>query len=214
VVLTPTCGNINAIELLTDKSPDFIFQTYLQTFLPVTGVNTNSQMTLTSPTGGPPIVSGVGQLLKITLNGFIKGGLQEPFYVMTERFDTTADTISVVTLEGHPLAGWRYWRVHSIGTNDVVIETGAYDQPGPTPLQYAGYYVAEGTIHKAWQEYMQYIQSHLRAPQGSNLGNSLGGIPLRKYPWGDGTLLQGYMDYYGDFTQYILNNVCQANSCN
>jgi hypothetical protein len=30
----PTCGNINAIELLTDKSPDYIFQNYLQTFKP------------------------------------------------------------------------------------------------------------------------------------------------------------------------------------
>jgi hypothetical protein len=43
---------------------------------------------------------------------------------MSERVDTTNNVISVVTLQGHPLAGWRYWRVYSIGTNDLVVETG------------------------------------------------------------------------------------------
>jgi len=27
-------GNVNAIELLTDKSPDYVFQQYIQTFVP------------------------------------------------------------------------------------------------------------------------------------------------------------------------------------
>ena len=41
----PTCGNINAIELLTTASPDFIFQKYLETFLPVrAGTNNNSKV--------------------------------------------------------------------------------------------------------------------------------------------------------------------------
>jgi hypothetical protein len=61
---------------------------------------------------------------------------------------------------------------------------------------------------------MQYIQNKLHAPQGSNLHNTLGGIPLRTYPWGNPTLLEGYWDYPGDFTNYILNNVCQSTSCN
>jgi hypothetical protein len=159
--------------------------------------------------------------LKLLENDWIRGLTGVKFLLHDDRVPHWEKTMVPVpsvpglsTLEGHPLAGWRYWRVHSVGTNDVVIETGAYDQPGYEPLQYAGYYVAEGTIHKAWQEYMQFIQKALQAPQGSNLGNSLGGIRLRTYPWGDGTLLQGYMDYYGDFTQYILNNVCQADSCN
>jgi hypothetical protein len=33
---TPTCGNINAVELLTSASPDSIFQNFIQTFAPVT----------------------------------------------------------------------------------------------------------------------------------------------------------------------------------
>ena len=69
----------------------------------------------------------------------------EALSVMTERFDAANHTISAVTLAGHPLAGWRYWRVYSIGTNDVVIETGAYDQPGPGLKNYAGYFVTRKT---------------------------------------------------------------------
>jgi len=29
----------------------------------------------------------------------------------------------------------------------------------------------------------------------------------------DGSLLEGYWDYDGDFTGYILENVCQSSSC-
>ena len=125
-----------------------------------------------------------------------------------------ANTISVVTLAGHTLAGWRYWRVYSIGTNDVVIETGAYDSPGPGPLNYAGYYVTIGTIKQAWQQYMQYLQLVLGAAQGNHLQNSLGGISLIDLSPYNGPLLNGYWDYSGNFTNYILYNVCQSSACN
>jgi len=98
----------------------------------------------------------------------------------------------------------------------VVVETGAYDQPGPGLKNYAGYYIAQldGAILGGWQQYMQFIQKSLNAPLGSNLNGALGGIKLRKYPWPDGPLLKGYWDYFGDFTGYILDNVCQSTSCN
>ena len=67
---------------------------------------------------------------------------------MTECVDPIAHVISVVSLQNHPLAGWRYWRVYSIGTNDVVIETGAYDQPGPGLIRYAAYYLSQGSVKK------------------------------------------------------------------
>ena len=132
---------------------------------------------------------------------------------MTERVDPVAHVISVVTLAGHPLAGWRYWRVYSIGTNDVVIEIGAYDQPGPGIKNYVGYYVSKGTVILGWQKYLKYIQTQLDVPQGSHLQNSLGGIGLRSFPAGNGPLLNGYWDYFGDFISYILNNVCQSTAC-
>ncbi len=213
----PTCGNINAIELLTTQSPDSIFQNFIQTFAPVTrpGLNQPSPNSVMTFAGGlsfsnPVNVTGPGQILTITLKGFPS----LPFAVMTERFDPLAHIISVVTLKGHPLAGWRYWRVYSIGTNDVVIETGGYDQPGPGFAFYAGYYIFQGTVKKGWMQYLQNIQSRLVAPQGSHLNNSLGGISLRSFPSGSGPLLNGYWDYFGDFTNYILNNVCQSTTCN
>ena len=175
-------------------------------------------MTFTGPGGSNTVnVTGPGQILTITLKGFERFA-QNPFQVMTERFDPTARTISVVTLAGHPLAGWRYWRVYSIGTNDVVIETGAYDQAGPGPKNFVGYYVATGSVFQGWRKYLQYIQSQLPGPppQGNNIQNSLGTPPisLRNFPVPHQPLVNGYWDYFGDFTQYILNNVCQSTSCN
>jgi hypothetical protein len=138
---------------------------------------------------------------------------QGGFSIMTERVDTTADTMSVVTLKGHPLAGWRYWRVYSIAPGDVVIETGAYDGPGPGPKNYVGYYLASGTISKSWREFLRYIQS-----QKNDLGPtiriqnhlSIDGIAT----WPASYLLDGIWDYYGQYKNYILDNVCQATACN
>ena len=211
----PVCGNLTAIELLTGQSVDSIFQTLVQTFAPVApnAAPRNSIQTFTTPSGGPINVSPPpGQTLEITLRGFL-GYLQEPFYISTERVDLTNHVISVVTLAGHPLAGWRYWRVYSIGTNDVVIETGAYDSAGPGAQSYLGYYISIGTIKRAWSEYVNYIQVKLGAPQGSNLRTSLGGIALADLSPNNGPLSAGYWDYSGTFTNYILNNVCLARSC-
>lgn len=86
----------------------------------------------------------------------VKSGLgQGPFSVQIERFDTSADALSAVTLQGHPLEGWRYWRVYSIGTNDLVVETGAADLPGPAPLDYLGYKIVRYQQIKIWQEYLR-----------------------------------------------------------
>ncbi len=224
--LYPTCGNVNAIELLTTATPSFIFQNYLQNYAGLTG-RRNSVAQFFGSTGGNPVVTGSGQVVLIKLHGFPFTA----FAILTERFDITNNTVSAVTLTGHPLAGWRYWRVYSIGTNDVVIETGAYDQPAPGPailgsfglgvsvLNYAGYYIFQGSVTKIWQLDLGYIQSDLirqgfGAQQGTNLQNSLGGIALRTFPPGNGPLLKGYWDYFGDFTNYILNNVCQSTVCN
>jgi hypothetical protein len=121
--------NYNSIEILTTKSPSYIFQTYLQTFEGAWPGN-NDVATVPNTTN----ITGTGQNLQFTLESIFASkplvwlGLgQGPFSVQTERFDTTANAISAVTLQGHPLAGWRYWRVYSVGTNDLVIETGAAD---------------------------------------------------------------------------------------
>lgn len=114
-----------------------------------------------------------GRLLRIGTGG---DPVQGPFSVQTERFDATADTISVVTLTGHPLAGWRYWRVFQVGTNDLVIEIGAVDTYAGGklrhPLNYAGYYLAKGDQIKVWEDDLRYI---LRDVQKSVDPNALQG---------------------------------------
>jgi hypothetical protein len=205
--------------LLTDKSPDYIFQHHIRTYLPVTQnpdshQENNDVMSFTDSTGAHQFtVTGPNQKLTISLLGLISWG-QGPFSVLSERFDPVNHVISAVTLRGHPLAGWRYWRVYSIGTNDVVIETGAYDHPAPGPKNFWGYYLGLGTVSRGWKQYMQFIQADLPAPQGHNLNNVVGGIPLKKYPLRDIDLLGGYWDYDSDFTTYLLNNICQSTSCN
>jgi len=44
-------------------------------------------------------------------------------------------------------------------TGDVVVETGAYDGPGPGPMNYVGFYLATGTIPVGWRSFLHYIQS-------------------------------------------------------
>ena len=85
--------------------------------------------------------------------------------------------------------------------NDVVIETGAYDQPAPGLKNYTGYFVTRRVLSFGWKQYLQYIMGQLHAQQGSNLHGKLGGITVRGYEWPDGPLLSGYWDYFGDFTQ-------------
>jgi hypothetical protein len=99
----------------------------------------------------------------------------------------------------------------------VVIETGAYDQPGPGLKNYVGYYRLQGAVSSGWRQYLQFIQKSLGAQQGSHLRSSLGGIQLVFTSPGQfdpNALFDGYWDYWGDFTSYILNNVCESTSCN
>jgi hypothetical protein len=141
---------------------------------------------------------------------------QGPFSVQTERFDTTANAISAVTLQGHPLAGWRYWRVYSVGTNDLVIETGAADvsaadngDQSPDAYIDLSYYIFRGKQIKIWQEYLQFILNNLRDPRNQT---------------GDPNATQGsnpaYNNVGGEWNPIspsltnILYNVCLAASCN
>jgi len=133
----------------------------------------------------------------------------------TRRFDTTADTISVVTMKGHPLEGWRYFRVFSIGTNDLVVETGAVDtyagagniiSPLLHPLNYSGYYIFKYKQLKIWEEDLRYIlkdivqsRTDLNAKQGTNpLYNRVKG------DWNPASPSQTEIKY----------NVCQSTDCN
>ena len=198
----------NSIELLTSMTPAQIFSTYIQTFLGLQppALNTEARVLLNTNVTGP------NQTVQFTLQGafgsapFLWVGIgQGPFSVLSERFDTTALVLSAVTLQGHPLEGWRYWRVHSVGFNDVVIETGAADVPGPTVQDYLGEKVMNYRQRRVWEQDFTFILNNIRANIDPNVTqglqpqyNHLGGLRNPQSP-----------------TQTdILMNVCQSSWCN
>ena len=105
--------------------------------------------------------------------------------------------------------------VTGLGFGNVPSVTG-FVPPSVTGFVPTGFvpFIAQRTLSQGWKEYLQYIPSHILNAQQGSLGNSLGGIPLRSFGLVNGTLLGGYWDYFGDFTNYILNNVCQSTACN
>src|SRR5262249_50086441 len=66
---------------------------------------------------------------------FLKGPLnifgigQRYFSVRVKHLDQQAGYFSVVTLTGHPLAGYRFWRVTDVGEGFLKLETGAVEHP-------------------------------------------------------------------------------------
>jgi hypothetical protein len=214
--------NYNSIEILTSVPVSTIFSNYIQTYNGVRAAN-NDVVDVEIDNGNSSSVFQSGQILTFTLNSWLSAPLifpydptlpgpppvvqlQGPFSVLVERLDPSADTISGVTLKGHPLSGWRYWRVFSVGPNDVVVETGAADVPGPGPKNTIGFWLSwiEGSQLECWEEYMQYVLRDIQrnldtnAKQGSNpVYNNVKGH------WRGSPSLS-----------YILNNVCQAAMCN
>jgi hypothetical protein len=116
--------------------------------------------------------------------------------VKVKAIDATSNTLSVVTLVGHPLRGRRYFRVFSIGPNDIVIETGAVDEPGPGTKNYIGYYLGKNLQTKFWQEDLEYIQKTIGATRTSIHGYNF---------------VQGIWHYNKN---YIWNKICVASACN
>jgi hypothetical protein len=210
-------SNYNSIEIITAQSLDQVFSRFLQTYDGIKRPNN----TVVTVTAGTP-VTGPGQSItfemlgKIGLLGslplancgdsgtIVSCPVQGPFSVQTERFDSAAHTISAVTLQGHPIAGWRYWRVFSAGTtNDIVVETGAVDTHAPGPVNWAGYYALQGVQIESWRQYMQYILTTLKTIDPSAHQGSTPKYNLVNGEWNQ-----------SPSQAYILNNVCQASSCN
>jgi len=123
-----------------------------------TGVNDGDVATVS---GGP--VTGEGQKLTFTLHGGVSL-VRAPFSVRTKRYDTQGHAIAVVTLQGHPLRGYRFWKVFSPDNvpGHYVLQTGALDQPGPgfaddfgSWVDQLAYLVGESKQLGIWQEYLE-----------------------------------------------------------
>jgi len=206
----PLCSNYNFIELLTFYSPSQIFSTYIQTFLGAQPVSGNDEAQIPANTN----VTASGQVLTFTMQGIlgsprlVKLGLgQGPFSVQVERFDTTDDAMSVVTLQGHPLAGWRYWRVYLISTNDLVLETGAVDSPGPGLKNFGGYWAFHYSQKKMWREYLQFVLKDLQTRPGGDPNATQGTNKLYNF-------VNGEWNPSSPTQSDILYQVCQSLVCN
>jgi hypothetical protein len=194
-----TNSNYNSIELLTSSSPDEIFSKYLRTFKGAQSPNNSIVNALVTTQTGT--VTQVGQMLEFVLQGVSAMG-QGPFSVRVKRFNSTTRTISVVTLKGHPLAGWRYWRVFPVESGPatpyhLVIETGAVDVPGPGLKNYIGFYLTKADQLQCWEDYLSFIKRDTQAQQLKMFSN----FNIVRGKWGfDKT--------------YILNNLCtSASAC-
>jgi RHS repeat-associated protein len=95
--------------------------------------NLNVPSSIAQPFGFLP-VTGVGERIGWDMPFFEDLG-QADFYVNSVKYsDNPSGTgpqdhfFAVETLKGHPLKGWRFWRVHKVD-NDTVVETGAVDEP-------------------------------------------------------------------------------------
>lgn len=206
-ILPPLCSNYNAIELSTIASPSQIFSTYIQTFLGLQAQSNPNDNVATVSQGTN--ITASGQNVTFTQLGAIGTALwlinENPFKVQSERFDTTNNAMSAVTLQGHPLAGWRYWRAYSVGIGEVVIETGAVDTSAPGPLNYAGYWTFRGLQKKLWQEYLEFILSDIVKPQ--HLDPNATEIINPAYP------VYGIWNPASPSQSDILYQVCQASTC-
>jgi RHS repeat-associated protein len=73
-------------------------------------------------------MSGIGQVVTFTLQSANAQLGQRPFKVRTVRYDTASLIAVAVTLDGHPLNGWRAWHV-SEGGGKILLETWSVDEP-------------------------------------------------------------------------------------
>jgi len=80
-------------------------------------------------------VTGVGDYLNFHLKAPLHMAVPAQFTkndnapVSVYKFDSANRIFAVETMQGHPLAGWRYWRTYHDSSNNIVIETVAMEHP-------------------------------------------------------------------------------------
>jgi hypothetical protein len=128
-------SNYNRIILHTTATPDTVFNDLLRTFRGITSGDMALVDMIVNGAAVPPNVTAVGQVLRFTLASWA-GSFQGPFDVVTVRYDPDSRVIVVETVDipsdpyhGHPLMGWRYFKVHQPEPNRIAVETGALSRP-------------------------------------------------------------------------------------
>ena len=162
---TSLSTNFNSAELFTPGVyADEVFSRYITTFAGVKRGGVNDVVVNGSSLAS---VTGMGDILTFSFPGAISNFGQPPFSVEVKRFNPSLHTVSVVTLRGHPIAGYRYWRVREIDRPDhLMVETGAVDEPGPTPSNSLMFHLMKGVQLEIWQNNLEYIAKDMGAAIG------------------------------------------------
>lgn len=191
-------SNLNQIEILTSATSEEVFDRFLTTFSGVNGGNVAS----VRQGSDEPNVTGVRQILTFTLS-LPLGALQPPFSVVTVRVDRAARTIVAATMYGHPLIGWRYWRVFEPVSGDLVVETGSLEIPYPFGVdpfeKVVGFFAEKWLVGKQleiWKQELEFILNELRrTDESATQGSAL-----------DPSLVAG--KWNRNYKPYVIQNIC------
>ena len=147
-------------------------------------------------------ISAVGNELTFMMQDPNIAPWRPPFKVKVVRYDAAAYTIAVETLPGHPLVGWRYFRVFQHTPGKLVLETGAMDDAAPGFVNLVGFYAARygtGGMTEVWRQHFENVLA--------NMATSISGASRGTDPPYDLSLTAGKWDWN---KQYIMTHVCGA----
>lgn len=80
--------------------------------------------------------------------------------------------VSVVTLQGHPLAGYRYWRVFEVGNGNIKVETSAADR-AYRAIDRLFCKDCDFAVLPIWHQYMEQILRFTRGNRVTDAFNDL-----------------------------------------
>lgn len=156
----------------------------------------------------------MGQRLIFSLTNVPQGD----FAVDIVRFDPASYTITAATvpggiINGHPLLGWRYWKVFANGEG-VTVETGSLDRPAVEcdPIVQAYRWVGFladrcclGTQLRMWQEQLLDVVNGLNKDRAPGLELPIGAVEKLRFD-GSPYLVPGKWEWMDK--RYILQNIC------
>lgn len=176
--------NYNSVTLGTTVPASGVFDAFVRTF---DGVNAGDIASALVPGGS---VSSIGQIVTFELRNRLLKIFQGPFSVVVDRYSPATFTIVARTLPGHPLVGWRYWRVLAPAPGQLTIETGAFDKPAPGFRNWVGFYWAKQDQTDIWRQYLGHILDETAATVVNQ------------------DFIAGVWDHPGFDRFYIMTNVC------
>jgi hypothetical protein len=97
-----------------------------------------------------------GEVVTFTLQSQQAQFGQRPFKVRTVRYDTNNLIAVAVTLDGHPLRGWRAWQV-SAEDDGVLLETWSIDEPANSRERVKYALGGEAAQKETWEKMLENI---------------------------------------------------------